>query len=96
MIKKTIDGKDYYIFGDNQEQAKKEFEKSVLTEEIADKMMVAFFNAMSEMEVKKKEAWSSVRKLLKSNHPELSDTFEMRYDWILGGFTIIKDNSSDD
>lgn len=89
MIKKTIEGKEFYCFDVSELEAKREFEKAMVSEHSIRKLTLALIDAASEMEVQKNKAWQSAKELVAQESDKLDITdCEIEYNWILGGFSI--------
>lgn len=90
MIKKTIEGKEFYCFDSSEMQARHEFEKTMVSEDSIRKLVLAITEAIAEVEIKKQKAWQVARELVANEHQDLDKTkVELEYNWILGGFSVL-------
>lgn len=92
MIKKTIEGVDYYCFESSDSEVRKEFEKSMIGEDMVKNLVKALLDASIEAQLNKLKAWEQIQEILVSQYSELDDIEDLNlsYKWLMGGFTLEK------
>lgn len=91
MIEKEINGKTYYCFEDSDKEARRRFEKALISEESIRKMMIGLLEAVSEAELERRNAWLEIHEILPDEYN--SEEGEAGYSWIAKGF-VRKDSGA--